>query len=57
VSDLLHERIELMELAKSSIRVTEYLTVLPPRELLAKKLHEAIHQAQAWMLPESRPQA
>jgi hypothetical protein len=51
VSDLLHERIELMELGKSSIRVAEYLTVLPPRELLAKKLHEAIHQAQARMLP------
>jgi predicted nuclease of restriction endonuclease-like (RecB) superfamily len=49
------ERIELMELGKSSIRVAEYLTVLPPRDLLAKKLHEAIRQAQARMLPESPP--
>jgi hypothetical protein len=56
-SEKSHERIELMELGKSSIRVTEYLTVLPPRELLAKKLHEAIHQAQARMLSESPPQA
>ena len=45
----------LMELGKSSIRVAEYLTVLPPRDLLAKKLHEAIRQAQARMLPESPP--
>jgi len=49
------EWIELMELDKSSIRVAEYLTVLPPRDLLAKKLHEAIRQAQARMLPESPP--
>src|SRR5258708_3599383 len=51
-SEKSQERIELMELAKSSIRVAEYLTVLPPRDLLAKKLHEAIRQAQARMLPE-----
>ena len=43
-----------MELSKSSIRVAEYLTVLPSRDLLAKKLHEAIRQAQAH-LPESPP--
>src|SRR5258708_26832371 len=51
-SEKSQERIELMELAKSSIRVAEYLTVLPPRDLLAKKLHEAIRQAQARMLSE-----
>src|SRR5260221_4526034 len=49
-SEKSQERIELMELAKSSIRVAEYLTVLPPRDLLAKKLHEAIRQARARML-------
>jgi hypothetical protein len=54
-SEKSQERIELMELGKSSIRVAEYLTVLPPRDLLAKKLHEAIRQAQARMLPESPP--
>ena len=54
-SEKSQERIELMELGKSSIRVAEYLTVLPPRDLLAKKLHEAICQAQARILPESPP--
>lgn len=49
------ERIELMELGKAGIRVAEYLTVLPPRQLLAKKLHEAIRQAQARLLPDSPP--
>jgi hypothetical protein len=44
-SEKSHQRIELMELGKSNIRVAEYLTVLPPRELLAKKLHEAIHSS------------
>ncbi len=39
------EQIELLELARSGIRVAEYLTELPPRELLAKKLHEAIEVA------------
>jgi hypothetical protein len=33
-SEKSQERIELMELGKSSIRVAEYLTVLPPRDLL-----------------------
>jgi hypothetical protein len=49
------ERIELMELGKAGIRVAEYLTVLPPRQLLAKKLHESIRQAQARLLPDSPP--
>jgi hypothetical protein len=31
------------------------VAVLPPRDLLAKKLHEAIRQAQARMLPELPP--
>ena len=46
------ERIELMELDKAGIRVAEYLTVLPPRQLLTKKLHDAIRQAQARLLPD-----
>ena len=46
---------ELMELGKAGIRVAEYLTVLPPRQLLAKKLHEAIRQAQAQLLRDSPP--
>jgi len=39
------ERIELLELGNSGIHVAEYLTVLPPKELLQKKLHSAIASA------------
>jgi len=39
------EQIELLELEKSGIRVAEYLTALPPRKVLAKRLHDAIHTA------------
>jgi predicted nuclease of restriction endonuclease-like (RecB) superfamily len=41
------EQIELLELGKSGIHVAEYLTVLPPPEILQRKLHEAIESAQA----------
>jgi len=36
------EQIELLELGRTGIHVAEYLTVLPPREVLQQKLHEAI---------------
>jgi predicted nuclease of restriction endonuclease-like (RecB) superfamily len=36
------EQIELLELDKSGIHVAEYLTVLPPKELLQAKLQESI---------------
>lgn len=36
------EKIELLQLDKSGIRVASYLTELPPRPLLQKKLHEAV---------------
>lgn len=39
------ERIELLELDQRSIRVAEYLTELPPREVLERKLREAIEIA------------
>lgn len=39
------EHVELLQLEQSGIRVAEYLTELPPREVLAKKLHEAIRAA------------
>ena len=39
------EQVELLQLEKSGIRVAEYLTGLPPRRLLEKKLHEAIQHA------------
>lgn len=41
------EQIELLELGEAGIHVAEYLTVLPPPEVLRKKLHEAIATAQA----------
>ena len=40
-----HEEIELLRLDKSGIRVAEYLTELPPRKVLEKKLHDAIRLA------------
>ena len=39
------EHVELLRLAASGIRVAEYMTELPPRELLERKLHDAIELA------------
>ncbi|MES2264079.1 MAG: PDDEXK nuclease domain-containing protein [Pseudomonadota bacterium] len=39
------EQIELLELDKSGIHVAEYLTILPPREVLQARLHQAIENA------------
>lgn len=36
------EQVELLQLHKSGIRVAEYMTELPPRKVLEKKLHQAI---------------
>jgi predicted nuclease of restriction endonuclease-like (RecB) superfamily len=41
------EQIELLELDASGIHVAEYLTVLPPKEVLQAKLHEAIERSRA----------
>ncbi|MFV0554650.1 MAG: PDDEXK nuclease domain-containing protein [Mangrovibacterium sp.] len=41
------EHVELMQLHQSNIRVAEYLTLLPPKEVLQDKLHKAIEIAQA----------
>jgi predicted nuclease of restriction endonuclease-like (RecB) superfamily len=41
------EQVELLQLGKSGIRVAAYMTELPPRDLLRKKLHEAIILARA----------
>ncbi len=40
-----HETVELLELEKSSIRVADYLTELPRREVLEQELHKAMMQA------------
>jgi len=39
------ETVELLELEKSGIRVASYWTKVLPRQLLQKKLHEAIQHA------------
>lgn len=39
------EHIELLQLHKSNIRVAEYLTQLPPKQLLQDKLHQSIEIA------------
>jgi len=46
------EQIELLELSHSGIHVAEYLTELPPREILQRKLHDAI--ARSRVLLENR---
>lgn len=39
------EQIELLELDQGGIHVAEYLTILPPKEILQAKLHKAIEIA------------
>jgi len=39
------ERVEVFELESRGIRIAEYLTELPPRDLLAKRLHDAVRLA------------
>ena len=41
------ERVELLQLDKSGIRVASYLTDLPPRDVLRRKLHETLAAARA----------
>jgi predicted nuclease of restriction endonuclease-like (RecB) superfamily len=48
-----HEQIELLELDKSGIHVAQYLTVLPPREVFAQKIHDALALAQARLAGKS----
>lgn len=40
-------QIELLELTEGAVRVASYLTELPPRELLERKLLESIEHARA----------
>jgi hypothetical protein len=41
------EQIELLQLDKSGIRIASYLTDLPPRQLLQRKLHDTMVTARA----------
>lgn len=53
-SDKSEEHIELLQLDKSGIRVASYLTELPPRAVLHKKLHQAVINAQARLESERK---
>lgn len=53
-SDKNEEQIELLELNEGSVRVANYLTELPPREILERKLVESIEHARA--AARQRPQ-
>jgi predicted nuclease of restriction endonuclease-like (RecB) superfamily len=48
------ETVELLELEKSGIRVASYWTKVLPRELLQKKLHEAIQHARARLVEKEQ---
>ncbi len=51
------EQIELLELDASGIHVAEYLTSLPPKEVLQQKLHEAIARSRARLDNRNEEQA
>ena len=42
-----HEHVELLRLSETGIRVAAYLWELAPRELLARKPHDAVRAARA----------
>jgi hypothetical protein len=44
------EQVELLRLDAKSIRVSEYLTELPPMKLLQTRLHQAIEHAKEQVL-------
>jgi hypothetical protein len=48
-ADKSEEHVELLQLDKSGIRVAQYLTELPPRELLERTLHNSIRRARERM--------
>jgi hypothetical protein len=50
------EQIELLELDAAGIHVAEYLTVLPPADVLREKLHNAIETAKARIEARDRPE-
>ncbi len=52
-ADKSDEHVELLQLDKSGIRVSQYLTELPPRELLERKLHDAILLARERLAQEA----
>jgi hypothetical protein len=49
-----HGRIELLELDKTGIHVAEYLTALPPKEVMQRKLQEAVELSRARIEKEAK---
>jgi hypothetical protein len=49
------ECVEVFELESRGIRIAEYLTELPPREMLAKKLHDAVRLARERLGDQKMP--
>ncbi len=49
------ERVELLRLDAAGIRVAEYLTELPPQEMLQRKLHDAIRLAREQLARQVEP--
>jgi len=47
------ETVEYLDLGRSGIHVAEYLTELPPRELLEQRLHQAVARARARLAQEA----
>lgn len=46
------ERIELLDMATSGIRVSSFWTDLPPKQELERKLHDAVRLARARLGPK-----
>ena len=51
------EQVALLSLHEGSIRVAEYLTVLPPREVMERELFEAIRRGREQVARRSLPSA
>ncbi|MFN9824353.1 MAG: PDDEXK nuclease domain-containing protein, partial [Planctomyces sp.] len=54
-ADKSEEHVELLRLHASGIRVAQYLTELPPKKLLQKKLHQAIQLARERLAQNRSP--
>jgi len=48
------ETVEYLDLDRSGVHVAEYLTELPPRNVLQRKLREAVHLARTRVEPKAR---
>jgi predicted nuclease of restriction endonuclease-like (RecB) superfamily len=54
-ADRNQEQVELLELEDGSLRVASYLTALPPKELLERKLLSSVERAKERVGPAGRP--